>query len=468
MKTILRAILSVLSLVFLIAWSDDPSVNTPICDLIGDQKDPQVVSNEAGGAFIVWYDYRSGNADIYAQKIDSNGNPQWTNNGIVVCNAGNNQLNPQMISDSAGGVIIAWEDYRSGDAKIYAQRISSTGNNLWRSNGVLLCASKIIQKSPQIIPSGKNGAIVAWVDGRIGYVYAQKINNKGKILWNKNGITASSNERYGDRFVLVSDSKDGAIVIWFSSKLIDPTHHDYEAYIKGQKLDSNGKRKWTSAGLKLYEVFIDDLDAVSDGAGGAMFGYASQWEGMIHVHAYAYRVNTNGVIISGGGFSIVPDLLHLKIDLMLGKSKDIYAVGDDYGYWKTDNFTEIKLSKHDAGSVSGFPAWREVISLSSNADLSKPYEIEIAPESDDGIYVVRKDGFTEQNAFLYVNKVDMNGVNSWSPSDVIVCSIIGTKTAPHIVPDLSGGAIIVWADNRTGNFNIYAQKVYANGTLSEN
>ena len=63
-----------------------------------------------------------GGSDIYAQRIAHDGTAQWAVNGVPVCAAANVQSSPLMISDNAGGAIIAWLDLRAnviGD--LYAQ-----------------------------------------------------------------------------------------------------------------------------------------------------------------------------------------------------------------------------------------------------------------------------------------------------------------------------------------------------------
>ena len=54
-------------------------------------------------------------------------------NGVAICTALNDQDNPVIVSDGAGGAIITWDDYRSttGDTSlgsdIYAQWVNSSG-----------------------------------------------------------------------------------------------------------------------------------------------------------------------------------------------------------------------------------------------------------------------------------------------------------------------------------------------------
>src|SRR5579862_2503078 len=94
---------------------------------------PMVVNDGIGGAIITWTDYRSttGNpgqgADIYAQKVNSNGSTLLALNGVAICTAVNDQTVPMIASNGAGGAVIVWQDYRnSSDWDIYAQSI--TGN----------------------------------------------------------------------------------------------------------------------------------------------------------------------------------------------------------------------------------------------------------------------------------------------------------------------------------------------------
>ena len=54
------------------------SAGVKICDTIYSQWRQQIVSDGEGGAIIVWQDDRNGNNyDIYAQRVDVNGNALW-------------------------------------------------------------------------------------------------------------------------------------------------------------------------------------------------------------------------------------------------------------------------------------------------------------------------------------------------------------------------------------------------------
>ena len=98
-----------------------------LCTSTGNQSSPRTVSDGKGGAIVAWQDKRGGSPDIHAQLISATGCIIWKENGVVVCNAPCDQLSPRIAPDGAGGAFLPWEDIRSGDSDIYIQRITGEG-----------------------------------------------------------------------------------------------------------------------------------------------------------------------------------------------------------------------------------------------------------------------------------------------------------------------------------------------------
>ena len=119
---------------------------------------PRVVSDSTGGIIVA---FTTGNPDnISAQRINSNGSILWPLNGMDICTAGGQQGGQQIISDGAGGAIIAWADGRNSSLDIYAQRINSNGSTLWTLNGVSICTSttsSMIHTALQLVSDGAIG-----------------------------------------------------------------------------------------------------------------------------------------------------------------------------------------------------------------------------------------------------------------------------------------------------------------------
>ncbi|HDR88150.1 MAG TPA: T9SS type A sorting domain-containing protein [Bacteroidetes bacterium] len=223
-----------------------------VCLSASFQESPVITSDGAGGAIIAWQDARAGNADIYAQRINDTGEPVWNENGIPVCSAASDQQMPRIVSDGAGGAIMVWQDLRSGNADIYAQRVNASGEMLWESNGVAACPAAGNQNQPVAVSDQAGGVILAWVDARDdgqGDIYAQRLNASGQALWNANGTAVCTATGYQEAPDLACDGNQGAIVVWADKR--NGEHYD----IYAQRIDKNG----------YPGVFADeDLDGIGD------------------------------------------------------------------------------------------------------------------------------------------------------------------------------------------------------------
>jgi hypothetical protein len=109
-----------------VRWTVD---GVALCPATGGQSSPTITADGAGGAIVTWMGYRSGASnDIYAQRISADGTVLWPTASVALCTATGEQYNPTIASDGAGGAIVTWYDYRSGSTSdIYAQWIGSDG-----------------------------------------------------------------------------------------------------------------------------------------------------------------------------------------------------------------------------------------------------------------------------------------------------------------------------------------------------
>src|SRR5438552_17863320 len=104
---------------------------------------------------------RNGLDDIYAQRVNAAGVPQWAANGVPICTQPERQRDLAMIPDGSGGAIIAWGDPRAGESNqdVYAQRVDASGNALWGANGLPVCTASGFQAVPVMASDGAGGAI---------------------------------------------------------------------------------------------------------------------------------------------------------------------------------------------------------------------------------------------------------------------------------------------------------------------
>src|SRR6266540_2776348 len=86
----------------------------------------------------------------------------WTGGGIQVCDTESNQFSHTLVSDFSGGVIVAWSDDRTPAYDIYAMRLDANGNRMWPASGVALCANDSMMFQPEAVPDGAGGAFVVF------------------------------------------------------------------------------------------------------------------------------------------------------------------------------------------------------------------------------------------------------------------------------------------------------------------
>ncbi|WKZ21632.1 MAG: hypothetical protein QY305_13245 [Candidatus Brocadiaceae baterium WH-1] len=269
-------------------WAKD---GIPVCTAPENQTRPKVISDGNGGAIITWQDIRNGynNSDIYAQRIDAAGKPQWIENGVPVCTAVNAQNSPCIASDGEGGAIIIWQDFRTNYADLYAQRITKEGEVLWKKNGDLVCGASGAQSAPVAVDDGKGGVIFAWQDFRRSFadIYAQRIDNSGKVLWEKGGVpicTALGHESFQ---VIVGNGSEGATIAW-----IDTRNGNNDIF--AQQIDGNGNIRWKVNGIPVCKKpGNQDYPVITDnGAGGVILSWWDKRSGAYGI--YAQHIDRDG------------------------------------------------------------------------------------------------------------------------------------------------------------------------------
>lgn len=379
----------------------------PICTLNNKQHHAEICSDGEGGAIITWMDQRSGSSasdyDIYAQKLDSNGNKLWTLDGKEICLASEIQTIPQLCPDGEGGAIITWMDRRDSGNRmdIYAQRINSSGEIEWTNNGEAICTAAEDQMYPRICSDGLAGAIITWYDYRNvthSDIYVQRIDCNGTVRWFEQGVQITRDNAYQMHPHICSDGAGGAIIVWKDER------NSINDDIYAQRVDSDGNVLWTDEGEIIciendYQGWLaaGGSQICSDGAGGAIITWHDKRSGYLDV--YTQRIDSNG---------------------------------------------QVKWT------IDGNP-----ITLSNNEERDP----KLCSIGSGGVII------TWQNSSdIYAQKLDIDGNIQWLPNNKKVCIAPEYQSFPEICSDGAGGAIITWEDHRY-DYDIYAQKIDSNGQV---
>ncbi len=271
-------------------WSSN---GVSLCSSTGDQYSPQISTDCWGGAIVTWVDGRSGENDIYAGRVAFNGVVPWDTSGVMICGESDDQWYPRIVSDDAGGAIIAWRDRRNGKYDIYAQKIDASGALQWQDGGVPVCVSDEEQYYLDLAPDLSGGVIVTWDDRRSGNwdIYAQRIDSDGGARWSDNGVAICRAVDAQQCPRICCESSDGAVITWR-----DRRSGKYTAY--AQKVDQSGTICWKSDGVAVCTDIWTQWNSrvVGDGAGGAIVTWEDYRNEFTDI--YVTRITADGNLIA--------------------------------------------------------------------------------------------------------------------------------------------------------------------------
>jgi len=445
-------------------WSSDPKVNNVIIADTSQQSACRITSDGSGGAIITWWNYSltTNKYDIYAQRINSAGIIQWADNGVAICTNPSHQQNPEMASDGKGGAIITWFDQRNIKNEIFAQKIDSDGVVQWTVDGVTVgaVAENFQQGSPVVINDGNGGAIIAWEDWRgdisnaIRSIHAQKISPEGNIQWGIGGVSLNDSSG-GESPKIISDGNGGAIVAWHQWDGVYPAG---DINIYAQKVNANGSVLWAHEGVEICTLTSDqrNVQLVSDGNGGAIIAWEDR-RGESFTNIYAQKVNAEGVIQwTPDGIPVSPTPI--------------------------SDLNQIRQRLLSDGSGGAFVTWQYSSNLvctqrinSSGVYQWDSYGVEMSNRNAQMIPQITTDGGTGAiitwftfDTDIYAQRIDSAGTILWGASGASISTNPSGQGAPQIVSNGTGGAIIVWDDDRnfaTNSMDIYAQRINGDGTL---
>lgn len=494
----------------IVLWQATNPANVAVSAAAGDQNAPQIIADGAGGAFMVWEDLRDGNPDIYAQRLNNAGVPQWTANGVAVRVAVDEtgtvprrQAAPQLIADGAGGTIIVWQDLRNGSYDIYAQRLDSAGAPQWTANGVAINVAVDEQSAPQLIPDGAGGAIIVWQDQRRGRfvessggttpgfdVYAQRIDGAGVLQWTAEGVAISAQDREQGVPQLISDGAGGAIIVWQDNR----SGNNRDIYV--QRVDAAGVPQWTADGIVVADAGISfsllsqptsqnigliNPQLATDGTDGAIV----VWRDFDN-NVYAQRINGVGVPQWATSVAIpIPGVPNDALQPTLvtnvgvpvrGLPRGVSLGGVAFAYPIPDGVGGAIIAWNDVRSIdfgvdvyaqrlnnAGVPQWATngvAVSTAVNGQSSP----RIVSDGTGGAIVAWNDARTSATSGtdIYAQRLDAAGILQW-PEATVISTATGDQTVPQLVTDGTGGAIVVWQDRRDGNNDVYAQRIGASG-----
>jgi len=213
---------------------------------VGPAEEAQVVSDGASGAIITYMrdipceDGRIGycDSDIYAQRIDAEGNVLWGPDGVPICTGPSHPNSPKIVTDRAGGAIIYF-DFIADYTAFRARRIDADGHALWDEEAELWGGN--------IVSDGSGGVISVWYEGDRGSRRAPRLDATGRELWGPDGTTLTFRDLHSS--LVVPDGYGGVLISWSAVEFEGSKVSEVSYYV--QRIDADGNLPWGDEGILL-------------------------------------------------------------------------------------------------------------------------------------------------------------------------------------------------------------------------
>jgi hypothetical protein len=372
------------------------------------------------------------------------------------------------VSDGAGGAIFTWTDNRSLQQDVYAQRIDGKGEMQWQKNGIPICTAcwpgndcNNSKDYPQIISDGVGGGIIVWQEIRDGFhfsIWAQRVNAAGEVLWQDDGIPVANGDFGADFPKIVGNGKEGAIIIWQ-----DDRNGVYRYY--AQQIDQNGISQWPVNGIEIYSILAArgsrGFSINPDNYGGVIVAWVDGRTNESDI--YAQRLNSKGEIQwdANGAPVCTRKGYQYSPKISVDNAGNTFIVWEDIGAAPAGSGEQWIYAQYVSGA--GEMLWAVDGMAIFQRHSSNPEVLVDGKEG--GIIVWDHVDNTDPSAVkptILAQQVTQRGRMLWPKEGFEVYSQIGNYLfGPQIISDGDGGAIIHWTDYRNPGtaWDIYSQRI---------
>lgn len=183
---------------------------------------PSIAVDDEGNVYVVWYDDRSGNYDVYFAK-STDGGITWTKPNTRVNDVTTYQQQVPSIAVFGNGatanVYVAWTDNRfaaTNDMDVYLSNSTDGGNTFNTSICVNDDFTNEYQLSPSVAVDNNGNLYVAWYDRRnlINYDIYFRRSNDGGNSWTANSKRVNDDTTNDQMWPSIAVSNDIVYVAW--------------------------------------------------------------------------------------------------------------------------------------------------------------------------------------------------------------------------------------------------------------
>ena len=451
--------LSIILTICLGQWPTSP--DDPL--LIGDGVQAQVKETSDGGAYIAWLS-DGNNYQVYLQHLNSDGEPQWGDGGMVVSGQPNSSWiavhHMNLAVDGNDNAIISTLDTRTGLWQVYAYKISPDGSMIWGEDGLVLSASGVESISPRLTVLLDNSVVVTWTHNWNAISF-QRVSSDGELLWG-DGILIEDDD---EDATLISPqpivTAEGDVLIqWIRQSGPYPWAPDSELYL--QKYDYDGNPLWSEPTIAVGPVQFPNgnwlQESVAETSGGSFSAWTDFSGSGGNQNAVAQHITGDGELSWSGGVDLSTNTSNFRISPRLTVAEETQEL---MAVWGEANGTQ---SQH------GVYAQR----LDSNGNrLWGSYGTAVVGMNSDYVYLdLSVAGFDEElitayiqqydytDSDIYATRLDADGNSVWLGGSATVTNS-GNPKSDMMIGNGPGCLFIVWTENGY----VYTHCLREDGTL---
>jgi hypothetical protein len=231
----------------------------------------------------------------------------------------------------------------------------------------------------------------------------------------------------------------------------------YPPRIYAQRINELGRARWAVNGVQISfsENSTNRPRIAADGSGGAIIVWEDYYDS-VTFDLYAQRVDSLGNLLwnpDGVPVSTAHDDQYWSEICTDGAGGCIIAWQDE----RTSTNSDIYAQRINA---SGNPVWTAGGIAICTAD-SIQWDVQIVPDGSGGAVMVWVD--YRDIGDLYAQRVNAAGAAQWTANGAPVCLNTVINYEPKIASDGAGGAFVTWYDRRVTSFDAYLQRIDSSG-----
>ncbi|MCX7837069.1 MAG: T9SS type A sorting domain-containing protein [candidate division WOR-3 bacterium] len=418
----------------------------PICTTYDWQIYP-TVAFDGNNYLVVWEDWRNWEGDIYGARVTPQGivlDPE----GFPISTAFYDQQLPSISFDGTN-YLVTWNDYRNNieEPDIYAARVTTNGTVL-DPDGIAISTAPFYQMIFRGIAFDGRNYFLTWMDDRDGDwyfdIYGARLTTNG-ILIDTNGIQISTAE---NNQYLPQISFDGTnyFIVWYDDREMEEDFRIYGARVTttGIVLDPQG--------IQISQYFSLLPSIKFDGTNYLVVWseYRSGWEFDI----YGSRITPAGIVLDPEGIPISTYEFDQELPSISFDGNNYFITWSDYRNEDSDIYGARVTTSGTVLDPDG---------ILLNYGYYSPTQLFPKVAFDGVNYFVVWEDYRNGKGDIYGTRVSPDG-RILDPEGIIISNAEDYQTSPAVAFD-GTNYLVVWADWRNGEGDIYGARVTPEGIV---